>query len=102
MSMPSDKNIFQICKEQAGERTPFAVRRANWSEKYYAVVEKIEIGKFPYGKAFGFPVANGRFSNHFQDDAQWRRNSVIPNAGSYQWELVSGVELDRNKISEGQ
>lgn len=99
--MPSDKNIFQIWKEQVGEKTPFAVRRANWSEQYYTVVERIEIGKFPYGKAYGFPVSNGRYSNHYQYDAQWRRTSSIPSAGSYKWELVLGVGLDRKKLSSG-
>ena len=100
--MPSDKNIFQIWKEQVGEKTPFAVRRANWSERFYVVVERVEIGKFPYGKAYGFPVADGRESNHFQYNARWRQDSEIPNAGSYQWELVSAVELNRNKLAAAQ
>ncbi len=100
--MLSDKNIFQIWKEQVEGKTPFAVRRANWPQQYYAVVERVEVGKYPYGKAYGFPVENGRYSNHFQYDAQWRRTGVIPNAGSYQWELVSGVELDRKKLAFDQ
>jgi hypothetical protein len=100
--MPNDKNIFQIWKEQAGEKTPFAVRRAGWANIFYTVVEMVEIGKYPSGKAYGFPVANGRYSSHYQYDAQWRRSSLIPSAGSYQWELVLGVELDRKKLASDQ
>ena len=36
------KNIFQIW-DDIGRKVPFAVRRQNWDEKYYAVVEEIEI-----------------------------------------------------------
>ena len=98
MPTQDHKNIFQIWKERLGECTPFAVRRANWPGRYYTVVEKIVVGKFPYGKAYGFPVSDGRYSNHYQYDVLWRRESLIPGAGSYQWELVPGVELDRGKL----
>ena len=91
------QNIFQIWKE-LGEKVPFAVRRQNWSDAYYVVVEKIEIGKFPYGRAYGFPVSNSRYSDHFEYDSRWRKKRIIPNCGSYQWELVEDVELDRNKL----
>lgn len=89
------KNIFQIWKENE-EKVPFAVRRWNWYENYYAVIERVEITKFPYGKAYGFAVANGKYSNHY--DSKWNKKYPISCSGCYQWKLVKNVELDRNKL----
>lgn len=91
----TSKNIFQIWKEN-GEKTPFAVRRDNWSEKYYTVVEKIIIRKFPYGKAYGCPVKNGITTDHYKYSKEWCDNKEIPCAGCYQWTRVN-LELPRGK-----
>ena len=70
------KNIFQIW-DDIGRKTPFAVRRDNWSKKYYAIVEKVEINKFPYGNAYGFSTINGIYSNHFEHDSKWRIKRIM-------------------------
>ena len=88
------KNIFQIW-DDIGRKTPFAVRRDNWSNKYYAIVEKVEITKFPYGNAYGFSTRNGIYSNHFSYDCKWRRNMIIPCCGCYQWSLVKNVDFSK-------
>jgi len=91
------KNIFQIW-DDIGRITPFAVRRDNWSKKYYAIVEKVEINKFPYGNAYGFSTINGIYSNHFEHDSKWRRKRIIPCCGCYQWtlvEIVDSVEIEK-------
>lgn len=80
-------NVFEIW--DANERkVPFVVRRSNWSGQFATVIERIECDKMPYGKAFGYPTTNGRPSNHYQSYAKWRVTREVPNAGSYQWELV--------------
>jgi hypothetical protein len=43
-----DKNVFQIWREQ-GEKFPFKVIRWTWSPGRTFLVERIEIGKWPYG-----------------------------------------------------
>ncbi len=88
------KNIFQIW-DDIGRITPFAVRRDNWSKKYYAIVEKVEINKFPYGNAYGFSTINGIYSNHFEHDSKWRRKRIIPCCGCYQWSLVKNVDFEK-------
>ena len=35
-------NIFEIW-DKIGRQTPFAVRRANWTEEYYTIVEKVDM-----------------------------------------------------------
>lgn len=85
-------NIFQIW-DIIGRITPFAVRRDNWSEQYYTVVERIECEKLPYGKAFGYPTINGVYSTHYEYDSKWRKDQLIPSAGSYQWTHVENVDL---------
>lgn len=81
------KNIFEIWKEN-GEKLPFSVRRDNWSTEYATVVEEIEIRKWPYGIARGYPTRNGEKSNHYYYSSEWRKNRQIPCAGNYQWTLV--------------
>ena len=87
------KNIFQIWDE-IGRITPFAVRRDNWSEKFYTIVERVEIKKFPYGNAYGFSTVNGIYSNHYEYDGTWRRKKIIPCCGCYQWSLVEDVDFE--------
>lgn len=90
------KNIFQIWDE-IGRKTPFAVRRDNWSEKFYTIVEKVEIKKFPYGYAYGFSTTNGVYTNHYDYDSTWRRKRIIPCCGCYQWTLVENVDSEHLK-----
>ena len=81
------KNIFEIWDEN-GRKLPFAVRRDNWTEQYYTVVEEVEIKKWPYGIARGYPTINGHRTNHYNYSSSWRKDRQIPSAGSYQWTLV--------------
>ena len=85
-------NIFQIW-ESIGRKTPFAVRRDNWSTQFYTIVEKIECEKMPYGKAFGYPTINGKMSDHYNYDGKWQREKIIPCCGCYQWQLVENVNI---------
>lgn len=91
-------NIFQIW-DSIGRKTPFAVRRDNWSESYYTIVEEIECEKLPYGKARGFPVTNGKYSNHYKYDRNWNKDRIIPCCGCYQWELAENVDLSIKRES---
>ena len=92
-----NKNIFQIWDDN-GRKLPFAVRRFNWGPEYCAVVEEIEIRKWPYGIARGYSMKNGVPNNHFAYDNNWRKDHQIPNAGSYQWTLVENIELTSKRI----
>ena len=80
------KNIFQLWEEN-NKLVPFKVKRDNWGDSYYVVVEKIEITNFPYGKAYGYPVANSKKTNHYNYDKKWREEGLIPCAGCYQWDM---------------
>lgn len=89
-----EQNIFQIWKANR-EKVPFAVRNYRWSDKYYTVVEKIEIGKWPYGYAYGYPTINGKYSDHYERNKSWRQNKLIPLAGCYQWMLVKDAIISK-------
>ncbi len=84
------ENIFQIW-DRIGRKTPFAVRRDNWSEPHYTIVEDIECEDLPYGKAYGYATVNGVFSMHYEYDGKWRRDNIIPCCGCYQWTLAENV-----------
>jgi len=44
-----NKNVFQLWKD-GGERLPFKVVRRTWNARASAFqVEKVEVGKWPYG-----------------------------------------------------
>lgn len=86
------QNIFQIW-DSLGRKTPFAVRRWNWSDRYYTIVDGIECEEMPYGKAFGFPVRDGRYSDHYDTDLKWQKERLIPGCGNYQWTLVENADL---------
>lgn len=89
-------NIFEIW-DGIGRKTPFAVRRDHWSEEQYAIIEKIECEKMPYGKAFGHPIINGEYSNRFDYDQDWRDEKIIPCCGCYQWTLADDIEINKGK-----
>jgi hypothetical protein len=86
------KNIFEIWKD-GGEKLPFAVRREKWDEQFFTVVTGIQIRKWPYGNAYGYPTLNGDYSNHYEYDSQWKNHRIIPCAGCYQWTLVKNVKI---------
>ena len=90
-------NIFEIW-DNIGRQTPFAVRRDNWTEEYYTVVEKIECKKMPYGKAFGYPTINGEYSDHYNYDKQWLDEKLIPCCGCYQWSLAENAEANKGMV----
>jgi len=90
--MKEGKNIFQIW-EELGQKTPFAVRRANWGPEFYTVVVQVEIKKFPYGYAYGYPTHNGVYSDHYEYDKYWRERGLIPCGGCYQWTLVPNASF---------
>lgn len=85
------KNLIQLWEEN-NEIVPFKARRDNWNRNFYVVVEKVEVGNYPYGKVYGYPVENGVRNNHFAYNRIWREEGIIPNAGSYQWNLVKDDE----------
>jgi hypothetical protein len=87
-------NIFEIW-DKIGRKTPFAVRRDNWTEEYYTIVEKVECEKLPYGKAFGYPTIDGKYNEHYQYDKKWREEKLIPCCGCYQWTLVDNVDVNK-------
>jgi len=89
-------NIFEIW-DSLDRKTPFAVRRDNWSVEYYTIVENVECEKMPYGKAFGFPTKNGQYSTHYEYDKKWRKERLIPCCGCYQWSLVNNADLENYK-----
>lgn len=92
-------NIFEIWKE-LGEKVPFAVRRDNWTDEFYTIIESVEIKKWPYGTAKGYPTVNGYPSNHYDYHKKWRENREIPSAGCYQWTYVPDAILDKNDLPE--
>ncbi len=73
-------NVFQIWALE-GERLPFKVRKKTWSHKidqYYRVT-RIEIGRWPYGSAWG----------HYSRNGVEKPEEKISAAGVYDWELAS-------------
>jgi len=86
------KNIFEIWKEN-GEKLPIAVRRQNWDEQYFTVVTGVQIRKWPYGEAYGYPTLDGDYSNHYEYDSKWKNRRIIPCAGCYQWTLVKNAKI---------
>lgn len=90
-------NIFEIW-ERIGRQTPFAVRRDHWSDDYYAIVEKVECKKLPYGKAFGYPTIKGEYSDRFEYDKKWLDEKLIPCCGCYQWTLAENVDVNERKV----
>ena len=78
MTDPERKNVFEIWRER-GEKLPFKVIRWTWNPSTSAfLVERIEIGKWPYGKAWGRFVRNGAVEAPQQ----------LKNAGAYQWKVA--------------
>lgn len=74
-----NKNIFELWREN-GEKLPFKAVIDSWSEAkgHYALIEKIEIKKWPYGNAYGQYFFNGKPGE----------KGYIRNAGTYRWKLV--------------
>ncbi|MCZ4090609.1 hypothetical protein [Sinorhizobium psoraleae] len=72
-----NKNVFQLWKE-GGEKLPFTVIRWTWGPASYFLVEKLEIGKRRYGKAWG----------RFVRDGVAGEPQKMDNAGSHQWKIV--------------
>lgn len=72
-----NSNVFQLWKD-GGEKLPFKVIRWTWSHTSYFIVEEVQIGKWPYGKAWGRFVRDGVHGELQQ----------IDNAGSYHWKAV--------------
>lgn len=71
------KNIFQLWKEN-GEQIPFKVIKDSWDEnKHFAVIERIEIGKWPYGKAYGQYFFHGKAGE----------KGLISASGTYAWKI---------------
>lgn len=93
------KNIFEIWKDN-GERTPFAVRRWNWTSEYYTIVIGVIVKKWPYGDAYGYPTVNGTYSNHYEYDTRWKNGRIIPCCGCYQWTLVENPRIDEENYQQ--
>ncbi len=70
-------NLFQLW-DQNGRRVPFKAHKETWGPASSMLVEKIEIGKWPYGTAWG----------RFMRDGQEAPSAKIANAGTYTWSLV--------------
>lgn len=87
-SSQSKQNLFQIWYD-LGQKVPFAVRRESWNPaSSYEVVTKVEIGKFPYGKAWGY--FRRREQNLSEPDGE---PCEVNCAGCYQWFLVDDIDL---------
>jgi len=71
------KNIFEIWRGN-GEKLPFKARIDSWCEKHFVVVERVEIGKWSYGQAFGQYYFYGKPGD----------KTIIKNSGTYRWTLV--------------
>lgn len=73
-----EKNLFQLWKEN-NEQLPFKAILNSWSEEagHYALIEKIEIKKWPYGTAYGQYFFHGNPG----------KIGKIDNAGCYRWEI---------------
>ena len=93
------QNVFEIW-EANGRKVPFAVRRWNWTNQYATVIEHVECEKMPYGKAFGYPTTYGQPSSHYESYPKWRATREVPNAGSYQWELVQMTIPQSSEIAQ--
>jgi hypothetical protein len=65
--------------------------------KNSAVVEKIEIEKWPYGKALGYPIVSGEPSDRFNYSTEWVNDKVVPSSGAYQWSLAENVDINKGK-----
>ncbi|MBN9066654.1 MAG: hypothetical protein J0H60_09330 [Rhizobiales bacterium] len=52
------KNVLELWKTN-GEKLPFKVIRWTWNPATNFLVERVEIRKWPYGKAWGRFVRNG-------------------------------------------
>ena len=72
------KNIFQLW-EEAGKPDRFKVRRWSWAETTYALIDKIVIQKYPYGKAWGTIYRRNHPPSEYHE---------ISCSGCYQWEMV--------------
>lgn len=71
------KNLFELWREN-GEKLPFMAIIDSWDEnKHYALIERIEVKNWPYGKAFGQYFFNGRPGER----------GLIRNSGTYRWKL---------------
>jgi hypothetical protein len=72
------KNIFQLWRD-AGERVPFRVVRNSWSatRSHVLIVERVELDKWPYGKAWGT----------FYYEGSPPEGGRIGVAGTYAWRL---------------
>jgi 5-methylcytosine-specific restriction endonuclease McrA len=87
-------NVFQLWALN-GERLPFKVKKASWSDKVeqYYLVERIEISRWPYGFAWGSYFRDGKVSE----------TDKIRTAGTYCWRVFSGAASARNhhQITDG-
>lgn len=93
----NDRNVFGIFAEL--KKLPFAVSRAKWMDSDFVVVTKVE-PKGDYGVAYGFPVRNGEPNDHFVYDTRWKKEMIMPNAGSYQWRPIELSESQLEKLIE--
>lgn len=72
----SYNNIFEIWALNE-QKLPFKVRKESWNKavSQHYLIEKIEISKWPYGKAWGRYVRNGDAGD----------TEKVPNSGTYTW-----------------
>ena len=74
-----NKNVFQLW-EEGGAKLPFKVIRWTWNPATSTfLVERIELGKWPYGRAWGRFIRDGVLEATPQQ---------LSGAGSYLWKVV--------------
>lgn len=73
------ENVFQIWRK-LGEALPFRVRRSGWHPSTYFLVRRVEIRRYPYGKAFGDLYLRGVLS---------KTDIELSCASCYEWVLFS-------------
>lgn len=71
-------NVFQLW-DQGGRQVPFKVVKETWAHDpgHYFLVERVEIGKWPYGSAWG----------RYHRGASVGHSEKLPNAGTFTWQL---------------
>ena len=72
-------NIFEL-RALNERQLPFKVRKDSWSKavSQYYLIEKIEVTKWPYGKAWGRYVREGAEGEY----------GKVPNSGTYTWRIA--------------
>jgi hypothetical protein len=78
--MDNQLNVFQLW-DQRGRELPLRVVKETWAHvpEHYFLVEQIEIGKWPYGTAWGRYCRDGNIGSY----------EKLRNSGTFTWHLYN-------------